>query len=175
MEKDVDIFLQAEETAVKLVEALQQLQSEASSYRNAKEQLNTVSQRILDLAKSMEELGTTNHEIIKQMLQIGSPEIFKQLDEIDDKIKIESDKISNEIDLIKELDSKIKIESDEIFNQIDLIKKTTSYSILDLEKKVEENFAKQNLFLSKIKKLVIATLVSSLLAIIIGIINMVTK
>lgn len=152
MEKEIESFLNAEETAIKLVETLRQLQTETNYYINAKEELNVVGKRILELAKSMEDLGITNKEIIQKILQIGGPEIFKQLKEIYDKIDTIFNKTIEEINLFKE-NSNSKFE--------------------ELNRNILDNSLNQQKMLTKITKLIIITLGSSILAIIIGIIGLI--
>jgi len=120
MEKEAEKFLQAEETAVKLVETLKQLHTEATSYQTATKELDTVRKRLLNLIESTERVASGSHEVIKILKEIGGPEILNRL--------------------------------------------------AKLENKSTEEFAKQSKDMEKLKTLIIATLASSITAIIIGII-----
>jgi hypothetical protein len=79
MEKEAERFLQAEETAVKLVETLKQLHTEATSYQTATKELDTVRQRLLNLIESTEMVVSSSHEVIKILKGIGCPEILNRL------------------------------------------------------------------------------------------------
>ena len=85
MEKEVEKFLQAEETAVKLVETLKQLHTEATSYQTATKELDAVRQRLLSLIESTEKVVSGSHEVVKILKEIGSPEIMSRLKELENK------------------------------------------------------------------------------------------
>lgn len=124
MEKEAEKFLQAEETAVKLVETLRQLHTEATSYQTARRELDTVRQGLLNLINSTERIVTGSHEVIKILKEIGGPEILNRL--------------------------------------------------AKLENKSTEEFAKQSKSLQNLKIFIIVTLTSSVIAIIVGIIGLLT-
>ena len=85
MEKEAERFLQAEETAVKLVETLKQLHTEATSYQTATKELDTVRQRLLNLIESTERIASGSHEVIKILKEIGGPEILNMLVKLENK------------------------------------------------------------------------------------------
>ena len=85
MEKEAEKFMQAEETAVRLVETLKQLHAEATSYQTATKELDTVRQRLLNLIESTERIASGSHEIIKILKEIGGPEILTRLAKIENK------------------------------------------------------------------------------------------
>jgi len=85
MEKEAEKFMQAEETAVRLVETLKQLHAEATSYQTATKELDTVRQRLLNLIESTERISSGSHEIIKILKEIGGPEILTRLAKIENK------------------------------------------------------------------------------------------
>jgi hypothetical protein len=103
MEKEAEKFLQAEETAMKLVETLKQLHTEATSYQTAKKELDTVCQRLLNLIESTERIASGSHEIIKIMKVIGGPEILNRLIKVENKVSEEFAKQSKVIEKIKTL------------------------------------------------------------------------
>ena len=85
MEKEGEKFLQAEETAVRLVKTLKQLHTEATSYQTATKELDTVRQRLLNLIESTERIASGSHEVIKILKEIGGPEILNRLAKIENK------------------------------------------------------------------------------------------
>ena len=85
MEKEAAKFLQAEETAVKLVETLKQLHTEATSYQTATKELDTVRQRLLNLIESTERIASGSHEVIRILKEIGGPEILNRLAKLENK------------------------------------------------------------------------------------------
>lgn len=85
MEKEAEKFLQAEETAVKLVETLKQLHTEATSYQTATKELDTVRQRLLNLIESTERIASGSHEVIMILKEIGGPEILNRLAKLENK------------------------------------------------------------------------------------------
>ncbi len=85
MEKEAEKFLQAEETAIKLVETLKQLHTEATSYQTVTKELDAVRQRLLNLIESIEKVANGSHEIIKILKEIGGPEILSRLSKIENK------------------------------------------------------------------------------------------
>jgi len=85
MEKEAAKFLQAEEVAVKLVETLKQLHTEATSYQTATKELNAVRQRLLKLIESTEKIVVGCYEVIKILKEIGSLEILNKLAKLENK------------------------------------------------------------------------------------------
>lgn len=120
MEKEAEKFLQAEETAAKLVETLKQLHTEATSYQTATKELDTVRNRLIGLIESTERVVNGSYEVIKILKEIRGPEILNE--------------------------------------------------IVKVKNKVDEEFAKQSKGKNELKTLIIATLASSITAIVIGII-----
>ena len=86
MEKEAVKFLQAEETAVRLVETLKQLHTEATSYQTATKELDTVRQRLLNLIESTERIASGSHEVIKILKEIGAPEILNRVAKLENKL-----------------------------------------------------------------------------------------
>ncbi len=79
MEKETQQFLKAEETAGKLVQTLEKLQAEGTSYQTASEELNKVRGRLVNLIQSTEEVVKGSHEIVGVLKEIGGPEILDRL------------------------------------------------------------------------------------------------
>jgi len=103
MEREVEKFLQAEEAAVKLVETLKQLHTEATSYQTATKELDAVRQRLLNLIESTERIANGSHEVIKILREIGGPEILNRLGKIENKTTEEFAKQSKDMDKLKTL------------------------------------------------------------------------
>lgn len=103
MEKEAEKFLQAEETAVKLVETLKQLHAEATSYQTATKELDTVRKRLLNLIESTERVASGSHEVIKILKEIGGPEILDRLMRLEDKSTGEFAKQSKSMERLKTL------------------------------------------------------------------------
>lgn len=103
MEKEAEKFLQAEETAVKLVETLKQLHAEATSYQTATKELDTVRKRLLNLIESTERVASGSHEVIKILREIGGPEILDRLMRLEDKSTGEFAKQSKSLERLKTL------------------------------------------------------------------------
>jgi len=103
MEKEAEKFLQAEETAVKLVETLKQLYTEATSYQTATKELDTVRQQLLNLIKSTEKTTSGSHEVIKILKEIGGPEILNRLTKLENETTEEFVKQSKYLDKLKTL------------------------------------------------------------------------
>lgn len=101
MEKEAEKFLQAEETAVKLVETLKQLHTEATSYQTATKELDTVRQRLLNLIESTERIASGSHEVIKILKEIGGPEILNRLAKLENKLTEEFAKQSKCMNKLK--------------------------------------------------------------------------
>lgn len=79
MEKEAASFLEAEETAQKLVETLRKLQTEAASYGTAAKELNDVKLELLNLIESTKNGVERSQAIIKLLGEIGGPEIINRL------------------------------------------------------------------------------------------------
>ncbi len=103
MEKEAEKFLQAEETAVKLVETLKQLHTEITSYKTATKELDAVRQRLIGLIESTEGVVIGSHEIIKILKEIGGPVILNRLTKVEDKVGEEFAKQSEAMDKLKTL------------------------------------------------------------------------
>ncbi len=85
MEKEVQKFIEAEETAEKLVQTLKQLHTEATSYKTATKELYAVRQRLIGLIDSTEKIAIDSHEVVKILTEIGGPEILNRLNNIKNK------------------------------------------------------------------------------------------
>lgn len=103
MEKEVQEFLEAEETAEKLVQTLKKLHTEATSYQTATKELDTVRQRLINLIESTEKVVNGSHEVVKILKEIGGPEILNRLMKLEDKSSEEFAKQSKSLEKLKTL------------------------------------------------------------------------
>jgi len=101
MEKDVEKFLQAEESAERLIQTLEKLQTEAKSYQGATNELGTVRNKLLELIESTKDVVSNSYEVIKTLKDIGGPEIFNRFDKIENKLEEAFNKQSSRIKNLK--------------------------------------------------------------------------
>lgn len=75
-------FLNAEEQLKQLVAALEELQSESVSYKDAGRELSEVSDGLQSLIEGMKESGQAVQEAIKLLSEIGAPKILSRLGDL---------------------------------------------------------------------------------------------
>jgi len=98
---ETDQFLQAEESAEKLVKALQDLQAKISSYKTAADELNLVRERLSSFIETTEGLTRNTHEAVKTIKEIGGPKILKAVEEVSNYVKIETDTNSHKFSQLR--------------------------------------------------------------------------
>lgn len=98
MEKDVEKFLQAEESAEKLIQTLEKLQTEAKSYQGATNELGIARDKLLELIESTKDVVSNSYEVIKTLKDIGGPEIFKRFTKLEKKLDGSTKSIENSLD-----------------------------------------------------------------------------
>lgn len=98
MEKDVEKFLQAEESAEKLIQTLEKLQTEAKSYKGATNELGIARDKLLELIESTKDVVSNSYEVIKTLKDIGGPEIFKRFTKLEKKLDGSKKSIENSLD-----------------------------------------------------------------------------
>ena len=101
MEKDVEKFLQAEESAEKLIQTLEKLQTEAKSYQGATNELGIARDKLLELIESTKDVVSNSYEVIKTLKDIGGPEIFKRFTKLENKLEETFNKQSSRIKNLK--------------------------------------------------------------------------
>jgi len=89
MVKEGKKFLEAEETAEKLVQTLKKLNSEAMSYKTAAKELDAVRQRLIGLMDSTEKVVNGSLDVIRILKEIGGPEILSRLERLENNTNIE--------------------------------------------------------------------------------------
>ncbi|MBP7932519.1 MAG: hypothetical protein KAZ44_00695 [Candidatus Syntrophosphaera sp.] len=140
MNKDTDNFLQAEDTAVKLVETLKELHNEATSYQSATQELETVRQHLIGLIESTENIANVSYEIINTLKQIGTMEILNRLEKLRLNLNQATDSINeNSQEIITLIKDNIE---PEILNRIE-----------ELENKTMEKLAEQDNVIIHLKKM----------------------
>jgi len=90
MEQEARMFLEAEETAEKIVQNLKQLHNEITSYQTATKELDAVRQRLSGLIESIEKVASGSYEVIKILKEIGGPEILNRITNVENKVSEES-------------------------------------------------------------------------------------
>ncbi len=83
MENEVERFLNAEQTAEKLVETLKQLQQEAQNYDTAAKDLESVRQQLLTLIDTTKEICEISYNAIKILREVNGPEIISKLGQVE--------------------------------------------------------------------------------------------
>jgi len=114
MEKDVERFLQAEESAEKLIRTLEKLQTEAKSYQGATNELGIARDKLLELIESTKDVVNNSYEVIKTLKDIGGPEIFERFTKLESKLDESTKSIGNSLD---EKFTKIENKLEETFNK----------------------------------------------------------
>ena len=76
-------IVQLEKDANKLVYNLELLYKKAGSYNTAKDELQKTNTELVKLIQETKILGEESHKIIAKINEIGSGQIFKQLEKID--------------------------------------------------------------------------------------------
>lgn len=114
MEKVVEKFLQAEESAEKLIQTLEKLQTEAKSYQGATNELGIARDKLLELIESTKNVVSNSYEVIKTLKDIGGPEIFERFTKLEGKLDGSAKSIENSLD---ERFAKIENKLEETFNK----------------------------------------------------------
>jgi len=196
MEKDAEKFLEAEETAIKLVDSLKKLQGEALSYQTASQELATVRLRLLELIESTERVTVESHAIIKILQEVGGPEILNRLSELEKRLidsteelirynqetinRIESDVEPELLERLAEVEINLNtstqkiIESNQEINKLinDFVEPEISNRLSKLEDNLSEKLINQQEEIREQKLLLIITLISSIIGIVLGLITL---
>ena len=98
MEKDIEKFLQAEESAEKLIKTLEKLQTEAKSYQGATNELGIARDKLLELIESTKDVVSNSYEVIKTLKDIGGPEIFERFTKLESKLDESAKSIENKLE-----------------------------------------------------------------------------
>ena len=101
MSDHTDRFLEAEQMAQGLLQALQQLRDETVSYKNSTEQLNEVRDRLSSFIEKTERISQDTHELIKVLKEIGGPEILDGIGVVSNDVKAMSVSSAQQLKRIK--------------------------------------------------------------------------
>ncbi|MFN3781581.1 MAG: hypothetical protein ACK4SO_05350 [Candidatus Kapaibacteriota bacterium] len=122
MEKEAEDFLQAEESAKMLLQALTELYDEANSYKIATETLEAVRLRLLDLIETTNQYVTVHIEILNKLRALD----FKSLDlKVDRLNSTFGEKLLRVSDELNSINFKIKNINIELVNGIQNLEKST--------------------------------------------------
>ena len=114
MEKEVEKFLQAEESAEKLIQTLEKLQTEAKSYQGATNELGIARDKLLELIESTKDVVSNSYEVIKTLKDIGGPEIFERFTKLENKLDESLKSVEN---VLEERFTKIENKLEEAFKK----------------------------------------------------------
>ena len=156
MEKDIEKFLQAEESAEKLIQTLEKLQTEAKSYQGATSELGVARDKLLELIEATKDVVSNSYEVIKTLKDIGGPEIFERFTKLENKLDESAKSIEDRLD-----EGSIKIQ-----NQIDesstSIENVLEERFTKIENKIDEGLNKQSSRIKNLKLFLIILLLISL-------------
>ena len=152
MEKDIENFLHAEESAEKLIQTLERLQTEAKSYQGATNEIGIARDKLLELIGSTKDVVNNSYEVIKTLKGIGGPEIFERFNKIENKLNEVSEKIEGNLN-----------------EKFTTVENKLNEGLKKTESKIEESSNQQSSRIKSLKFFVIITLLISL-AIIAGLI-----
>lgn len=124
MEQETQKFLDAEQIATQLVQTLERLQSEATSYKSGTESLTVVRQKLAGLIESTERVAKGSYEIIKVLKEIGTPEIMGHLSTIVDLQNKAKAELNAQTTGLKNVTTLVSDDSSRILKIIDLQNKT---------------------------------------------------
>ena len=91
MTQEAQRFLQAEQSAEQLVQALADLKNEAVSYKSSTKELDAVRQKLVSLIDSIQAIAKDTHEVVKSIKAIGGPEILRGINSLSQELKEQSD------------------------------------------------------------------------------------
>ena len=92
MTQEGERFLQAEQSAQDVLNALSKLKEEAVSYKNGTKELATARESLVKLIDSILAIAKDTHEIVKLIKAIGGPEILRSIDSVSKRLHEEADK-----------------------------------------------------------------------------------
>ena len=99
MAQEHEEFLKIEESAKRLVEALESLHQETISYQTSTKQLEEVRQNLVRFIETTQEISKNTYESIKTLRAIGGPEIHASLNSLSE--KMHNDTLTNDTNMQK--------------------------------------------------------------------------
>ena len=86
MTKETERFLEAEQAAEELVEALKKLHDEAVSYKTSTSQLEAVRAKLVTFIEASQRISQDTKTAVELLKSIGGPAIFDSLSKLDIKV-----------------------------------------------------------------------------------------
>lgn len=163
MENEVERFLNAEQTALKLVETLNQLQKKTQNYDTAAHDLESVRQQLVQLIDTTKEICEISYNAINALREVNGPEIISKLGQVEGIVTqsgISLQKL-NEKDL------------PETFSRLEYLKGVVNNSGEIVTAIKNKELPQTLISLNRLKMLVIIGIATSGIAIILGVINLV--
>lgn len=85
-------FLQAEESAQKLLHALSELKNETVSYKTSTKELEVVRRDLIGFVENSRMIVKDTHEVVSLLKRIGGPELHAAIDSISKTLQDQIDK-----------------------------------------------------------------------------------
>lgn len=82
MSQETERFLEAEQAAQAVLEALTRLKAETISYKTATQELDAVRERLLGLINDTESVSIDTHQVVSLLKGIGGPEILERINRL---------------------------------------------------------------------------------------------
>jgi len=98
-----------EDQAEKLVNNLSSLYNQVGSYKNAKSELETTNNTLIEFIEQTKLLAVESHKIIAELNEIGTSKIFDRLDIIDQKLELNEKDSSIKTTKLENLDEKLNV------------------------------------------------------------------
>jgi hypothetical protein len=191
MENEVERFLNAEQTAEKLVETLKELQKEAQSYDTAAKDLESVRQQLLTLIDTTKEICEISYNAIKTLREVNGPEIITKLGQVEGIVtqsdislqKIEANgpeiisKLGQVEGIVTQNDISLQKQNEkdllETFSRLEYLKGVVNNSGEMVTSLKEKELPRSFVVLNRLKMLIIIGIAASGIAIILGVISLV--
>ena len=160
-------FLDAEEKANELIETLTTLTEEIESYSAAKEELSDVKGKLAELIASLKKSVDDNRTFIKLLKDLDMNEVILRINKLDIKV---SEQNENVTDILKKANSiHIKLLKD----HLEIQKEENGTTKATIEKNHAQTIKSQQDSMRLMKRAIDYVLIVAVLALIVGIINMI--
>ena len=97
MSKEANDLLEAEMAVQELLIELKELKDQIEGYADAREALNQVSRKLSDMVEKTQTLSEHSHAAISVLKKIGTPEILDSINQLNNEIKEQSNKINDSL------------------------------------------------------------------------------
>jgi uncharacterized tellurite resistance protein B-like protein len=112
MAQEAQTFLQAEESAERLVDTLTKLRDEAVSFKTSTSELNLVREKLVALIGAIGPIAKDTHESVVVLKSIGGPELLSRVSAVSDILKEHSQLIESELKQLAEVAGTAQITRD---------------------------------------------------------------